>query len=202
MENVIFDSDDFAMQPDRNCMRELLHIKEKFPNFKTTLFAVPAYEGFNQSQFFRMIIEKYGDWIQLAMHGFCHSSNFECSKWDYNTAKTTIRQFSDMFSVQGFKAPGWQISRETYKACLDLDFWVADHKESAYTEPGVPNSERRPEGLKVYEIDHPWMLHTHTWNCVGNGLPEMIEKWEKDGYPFDKSTKFHFIDDWIKDEYS
>lgn len=201
MNDVIFDSDDFAMQPERNCMRELLYLKERFPNFKVTLFAIPCYEQYNQDRFFQMIHEKYGDWIQLAMHGFKHDSNFECKEWDSVTAKTTIKQFDGPCFVKGFKAPGWQISRATYQACLDLGFWVADHKESAYTEPGVPNSERRPKGLKVYEIDHPWMIHTHTWNCVGNGLPEMIEKWENEGFPFDQNTRFHFIDDWIKENY-
>lgn len=199
MKDVIFDSDDFAMQPERDCMRELLHIKEKFPNFKVTLFSIPFYGGYDQGEFFKYINDSH-DWIQLAMHGWRHDSNFECKNWSYNQARIHMEHLkTKSWYVNGFKAPGWQISRDTYKACFDAGVWVADHKQSVYTEPGVPNNERRPEGLKVYEIDHPWMVHTHTWNCVGNGLPEMIEKWEKEGYPFDQKTNFHFIDEVIND---
>lgn len=199
MKDVIFDSDDFAMQPERNCMRELLFLKNKFPKFKITLFSIPRYGNYQQDQFFKYVNTTY-NWIELAMHGWRHDSNFECVEWSYNQARIHMQYLNThKYFINGFKAPGWQISRDTYKACLDNGIWVADHKISAYTEPGVSNSERRPEGLKVYEIDHPWMVHTHTWNCVNNGLPEMIDKWEKEGYPFDKDTDFHFINEVIND---
>lgn len=199
LPNVIFDLDDFAEQPERNCMKELLFLKEKFPDFKVTLFAIPFYDDKNQSTYFNGIKDKYGEWIQLAVHGWNHSSNFEFKETDYMQAQFLIDDAYKMGCfVKGFKAPGWQISRSTYFALRKLGFWVADHKVSAYTEPGVPNKLRRPRGLKVYEIDHPWMIHGHTWNCVGNGIQELIERWEKEGYPFDQRSKFHFIDDYLR----
>lgn len=196
MNDVIFDLDDFAEQSERNCIDQLLFLKKKFPNLKVTLFAIPHYAGKDQQNYFSKIKDMYGDWIQLGIHGWDHHDNFECSKWNYTTAIEHILEAKAWGCFEPlFKAPGWQISRETYKACKDLGLIVADHKFSAYTEPGVPNSTRRPVGLKVYEIDHPWMVHGHTWNCVGNGIEELITKWEVEGYPFDQKTHFHWIEE-------
>ena len=190
---LVFDLDDFAEDEDRNCLDALIFLKDKFPNLKVTLFAIPFYKDRSQENFFNDVIAKY-DWIELGIHGWNHHSNFECSQWDYQTAKYLITKAYKMGCFKKlFKAPGWQISRDTYGALKELDFICADHKVSAYTEPNVPNSERRPKGLKIYEIDHPLMLHGHTWDCVDNGIYELIDKWEKDGYPFNQETEFKFI---------
>ncbi len=196
MNDVIFDLDDFAQQPERNCLDHLLFLKEKFPNIKVTLFAIPFYGGVDQSSFFHEIKKTYGEWIHLGIHGWDHHDNFECSQWDHETAMRKIQEALHFGCFQNiFKAPGWQISRDTYTVCKNLGLIVADHHESVYTEPGIPNKDRRPQTLKVYEIDHPWMIHGHTWNCVGNGIEELIEKWEIDGYPFDQHTQFHWIEE-------
>jgi predicted deacetylase len=194
MDHVIFDLDDFAQQPDRNCLDALIPLKEKFPNLKVTLFAIPFYENKDQSDFFHQVIKDHGDWIELGIHGWDHRSNFECMEWTYKEANQKITDAWNMGCfTKVFKAPGWQISRDTYSVCKNAGFVVADHKESVYTEPGVLNKDRRPKHLRVYEIDHPWMVHGHTWNCVGNGIYELVEKWEKEGYPWDENTQFHSI---------
>lgn len=198
MKDVIFDLDDFAGSPDRNCIEELLYLKQRFPKLKVTLFAIPFYNNKDQSRFFDAILEEHGEWIQLGIHGWTHSSNFECMEWDYETAKKLITKAYAMGVYKElFKAPGWQISRDTYGVLKELGFICADHKESVYTEPGIPNKDRRPKHLKVYEIDHQWMLHGHTWNCVGNGIQELIDGWKKTGYPFDEDTNWHFITETI-----
>ncbi len=197
MKNVIFDLDDFAEPEERNCLDALISLKEKFPNLKVTLFSIPFYNKNSQRDFLVDVSNKY-PWIELAVHGWEHDSNFECATWDLRTAiKNINRAIHYGCFVKGFKAPGWQISRDTYQACKNLGVWVADHKVSAYTEPGILNKERRPLGLPIYEIDHEWMLHGHTWNCVGNGIYELVEKWEEEGYPFNKDTKFHFVSEII-----
>lgn len=194
MNNVVFDLDDFAEQPERNCLEYLLQLKSFFPQFKATLFAIPLYGNQSQERYFKKVNELYGDWIQLAVHGWDHHDNFECSQWTYKEALEKIKRAEEMDCfVKVFKAPGWQISRDTYSVCKNLGYIVADHKESVYTEPGVPNKTRRPQSLKVYEIDHPWMVHGHTWNCCDNGVQELIDRWKKTGYPWDKNTRFHFI---------
>jgi hypothetical protein len=84
-----------------------------------------------------------------------------------------------------------------YKVLDELGFIVADHTVSAYTEPGVLNSERRPASLKAYTVEHPWIIHGHTWNLnnsdptANNGIEQLIEM----GLPFDEKSNFHFIKD-------
>jgi len=196
MDNVILDFDDFAFQPERNCLKELLWLKNKWPNLKVTLFAIPYYENKSQELFFTEVVSKHRDWIQLGVHGLTHHSNFECMKWSWKEAQAALEKAEKMCVFEKlFKAPGWQISRDTYVVLKNKDYICADHTHSAYTENGVPNSERRPKHLKVYEVGHPWMVHGHTWNCEGNVLPELIEKWEKEGYPWNEDSKFHWIAD-------
>lgn len=194
MNHVIFDLDDFAQEEERNCLDALELLKMKFPNLKVTLFAIPYYNDHDQSLFFHEVLKKRSDWIELGIHGWKHDSNFECSHWDYKTAQEYIKRALDMGCfVKLFKAPGWQISRDTYSVLKNEGLICADHKYSAYTEPGIPNKDRRPNGLRIYEIDHPLMVHGHTWNCVGNGIYDLMNYWQKNGYPWDEKTEFHFI---------
>ena len=77
------------------------------------------------------------DWIELAVHGWWHPTPREAENWTYEQAKFVFAYCKDLF-VHGFKAPGWQISDETYRAALDEGWWIADHWE---------NDARRPKGL-------------------------------------------------------
>ena len=201
LPNVVLDLDDFAENPgnSKECLELLIKQKEKFPNFKVNLFSIPFYENKDNTPFFRSIVEKYGDWIQLAIHGWHHETPTECKDWTKEEALDKISKSMWMGKgcfVKGFKAPGWQISRGTYEALDILGFWVADHSVSAYTEPGIPNSERRPVGLRAYTVDHPWMVHGHTWDlnnpdpAYNNGIRQIIEE---HGVPWDDKSTFNFI---------
>lgn len=198
LADVVMDLDDFAENPGNNCIAHLLPLKVKYPKLKVTLFAIPFYQGKSNAPFFHMIRKAFGTWIDLAIHGWHHETPIECQHWTYEEAKEKITKAYDMncFS-KVFKAPGWQISRDTYKVLDELGFIVADHMSSEYTEPGVPNSERRPATLKAYTVDHPWIFHGHTWNLnnpdptYNNGIEQLIEM----GLPFDENSRFHFIKD-------
>lgn len=66
------------------------------------------------------------------------------------------------FFVQGFKAPGWQISNDCYTVLLERGWWVADQ----HLEDG-----RRPAGLRTYFFeDGNW--HGHIEDVCGNGIDE------------------------------
>ena len=65
--------------------------------------------------------------------------------------------------VEGFKAPGWQISDGCYQACMEAGWWVADHYE---------NDDRRPDGLRAHVLDTGDHWHGHIQNVCGNGLQE------------------------------
>lgn len=201
LSDVVFDLDDFAMYPENSaeCIYHLKRQKEKFPKLKVTLFAIPQYRGVDNTTFFSDVLEAYGDWIQLAIHGWHHETPFECKEWTYKEAKKKIdTAYKSGVFVKVFKAPGWQISRDTYKALDEMGFIVADNLFSAYTEPGVLNSERRPKTLKAYTVEHPWMCHGHTWDIttdlVGhrNGIRQIIEE---HGVPWDENSNFHFIEE-------
>lgn len=188
----VFDSDDFGcnhvispMTQSHDCRDILTSLHMANPNFKATLFTIPG----------EVTTEILGwatanrDWIELAWHGFYHRDNYECEKLTYAEFDKFMAGFQQIygdFFVKGFKAPGWQISDDIYRWLSDNNFWVADQ---AY------NNERRlklaPE-LKTYvnndgkfyawpgttyhpeEIIIP-AIHTHTWDCVGNGVYELAD---------------------------
>lgn len=187
---IVFDADDFGanhvisdMCQSHDCRDQLDKFHIANPAFKATLFAIPM----------EMTGELLGwckannSWIELAQHGFMHTSNYECEKFTYDEFDMLMSNMSWLtqeFFVKGFKAPGWQISDACYEWLHDNGWWVADQ---AY------NNERRPKELPVYIIGENSMHH-HTWNCVGNGV------YEQEEYILDRikdETEFKFVSEMI-----
>lgn len=168
---IIFDSDDFGCNheiSDQCQSHDCRDVLDKFHlanlNFKATLFAIPGEMTVELVDWCRL----NKSWIELGIHGFYHRSNYECEKMTYSEMDKNMEIFDDMietYFVKGFKAPGWQISNGVYEWLYDHDFWVADQ---AY------NDNRRPKDLKVYQVSEN-SIHTHTWNCVGNGVYEQFD---------------------------
>lgn len=170
---IVFDSDDFgcnheisSMCQSHDCRDVLLKLKEVNPAFKATLFAIP---GEMTPELLEWSFTNR-DWVELAWHGSFHSSNYECEKMPYDEFNQwmsyfDLKQFNSFF-VKGFKAPGWQISDDIYRWLKDHGWWVADQPF---------NQHRRPDGLKAYEVGEN-SIHTHTWNCVGNGVYELFDE--------------------------
>lgn len=172
MSTMIFDSDDFGcnheisgMCQSHDCRDILEELKRANTSFKCTLFTIPAEVTHELLDWHH----KNMDWVELALHGFTHSSNYECETMGYQDFENNMLKYLDVFGggfVKGFKAPGWQISNDCYKWLLDSGWWVADQ---AY------NDGRRPTDLLVYKLG-PHSVHTHTWNCVGNGVYELFDE--------------------------
>lgn len=170
---MIVDFDDFA---EGNDGYEYLHeLKRINPAFKCTLFAVPGLASYG---FWATV----PDWCELAVHGYLHSTVYECANW------TKDRMFELMdyeicqrFFVKGFKAPGWQISDGCYDALLEKGWWVADqHLED----------HRRPQGLPTYFYeDGGDRHHGHIQNVCGNGLEET---WDELSAKVAAATEFRF----------
>lgn len=168
---LVFDSDDFGcdhvisdMCQSHDCRDVLLKFREANPKFKATLFAIPGEMTAELSAWCQL----NEDWIEIAVHGFFHQTNYECEKLSYEDFDFFMHEFRDILKtcfVRGFKAPGWQISDDVYRWLKDNDYWVADQPI---------NKLRRPKGLKSYEVGEN-SYHTHTWNCVGNGVYELFE---------------------------
>lgn len=185
---MVFDSDDFGanhvisdMCQAHDCRDILDKLHLLNPAFKATLFAIPG----EMTQEMLNWCKANSSWIQLAVHGFYHTSNYECEKMTYEEFADHMEEFYDMFEdyfVKGFKAPGWQISNACYEWLHDHDWWVADKNY---------NNERRPRGLPAYvnydgndmkvcyngaESEYIPATHHHTWDVGWNGVYEQFDQ--------------------------
>jgi hypothetical protein len=129
---MIFEWDDFGANhvisdqcQSHDCRKQLDRLHMMNFKFKCTLFAIPG----------EMTPELLGwcqansSWVELAVHGFFHSSNYECEKMTYDDFDFLMKQFAPIIDnnfVRGFRAPGWQISDAIYEWLYDHDWWVAD----------------------------------------------------------------------------
>ena len=157
MSSLVVDFDDFH---EANHRLDLLHrLKQERPDFRCTLFAIP---GLGSDEFWASV----PDWCELAVHGWLHPSPHECQDWTADRMRSLIAEKPAQF-VDGFKAPGWQISDGCYEALLEAGWWLADQHY---------NDHRRPAGIRVHcegDDDH-W--HGHIQNVCGNGLEE---RWDE-----------------------
>jgi len=158
---VVFDFDDLHETNEK--LDRLQELKDLRPDFKCTAFAVP---GKGSDEFW----ESIPDWIELAVHGWMHPNAYECESWSADYTRLILDQpVIQKHFVQGFKAPGWQISNGVYEELLRRDWWVADqHLED----------ERRPAGLRTYFYeDGHWHGHVQDWgsNGIEETWPELVE---------------------------
>jgi hypothetical protein len=171
---MIFDFDDFHESNHR--LDLFWKLKRINPAFRCTVFAVP---GCGSDDFWSSV----PDWMELAVHGWEHPHPWEALKWSYKqTCEVLDHSNVRKHFVQGFKAPGWQISDATYKALLDRGWWVAD---MAY------NDARRPAGLRVYKLG-PDSWHGHIQNVIKyeNGLEETFDRLS---VAVEKADSFQFV---------
>lgn len=198
---IVWDADDMGCNhiisdqcQSHDCRDKLDEFHYHNNNFKATLFAIPAemtYELLNWCK-------ANEQWIELAVHGVTHSSNYECAEMTYDEISEKMKFYKpmlDYYFVKGFKAPGWQISDDWYRWLLENDWWVADQSY---------NNDRRPKELKAYINDNgkfyvspsvEWNplikgLHYHVWDCVGNGVYELSDQIKAD---IANETEFKFV---------
>ncbi len=155
---MTFDWDDAWDQHDALPRLQQLHALR--PDFRCTLFAVP---GRSTPEW----CESLPPWIELAVHGWLHESNYECAAWTREDMERCLdHPIVEDYFVEGFKAPGWQISDACYEVLVDRDWFVADQ----HLEDG-----RRPSELRTYFYeDGGW--HGHIDNVCGNGIEETWEQ--------------------------
>lgn len=187
---MVIDFDDFGashvisgMCESHDCRDALDKLHFRNMDFRVTLFAIPDY----------MTIELLNwckaneSWVELAVHGIGHTSNFECEKMTYEefdkAMKDPLRSFIiDTYFAKVFKAPGWQISDDILRWLKEHDWIVADKNY---------NNDRRPEGLRAFvngdgnsmEVNGEPVkaFHGHTWNVgdkgsVPNGIYEAFDE--------------------------
>ena len=202
---AIMESDDTEDHFDRNGLNYLFYWKAKYPRFKISLFTIPG----KTSREMVSLLARHSDWIELLVHGFTHSSNFECFDWDYDKTKELMSILPDKGYQKIFKAPGWTITPDlcgyparedqliykdkqaVYKALSNLDFIVTDRH---YNKP------RRLDNGKYICVDcNPDIIHMHTWPMPQGAEPNGYPQVETNGTPWNHETEFHFMSEaWEK----
>lgn len=184
---MVWDADDFGashvisdMCQSHDCRDQLDKFHIANPKFKATLFAIPG----EMTPELLEWCHANKSWIELAVHGFFHSSNYECEKMAYEEMDWQMQRFKPMLEtnfVKGFKAPGWQISDACFEWLYDHGWWVADQAYNNNRRPNIPayvndngvfrvftsNIEQEPITAEIVDA---W--HGHTWDCCGNGVYE------------------------------
>lgn len=177
-QKVVLDLDDFSVTSPN--FEYILKLKEHYPNLKITLFTIPL-DKFILSGKIKMdtymrwaeMIHAYSDWLEIAVHGFTHDKPEMVVP--YKQAKDTLKAAERMFSKikffekrrfwgnkwkkyypnipykKIFKAAGWMMSDDAYKAARDMGYVV-----------GVDRNQPTPQidGLETYKfnwsIDEPF----------------------------------------------
>lgn len=197
---VIVESDDTEDHYSRNGLNFLFYWKAKYPRFKISLFTIPN----KTSREMMELLKRHSDWIEVLVHGFNHSSNFECFDWDYERTKELMEPLEKRGFKKIFKSPGWTITPDlcgypagedqlifkdkqaVYKGLNDLGFIVADRHY---------NKERRLENGKYICMDcQPDIIHTHTWDMpAGSEKNGYRQVEEVQGTPWNHETEFKFL---------
>ncbi len=197
---AVVEADDFQDRYDRNGLNYLFYWKAKFPNFKITLFTIPE-----KTSKPLLDLALSTDWIQLAMHGWSHESNFECYHWSYDIASTYIDRVDAMKGfVPVFKAPGWTITpgfngypaEESLPIAKDPTAVYRALKDKGYLVFDRHYNHEVALGNIVCVDDNPLIVHMHTWNMETgdkngkNGFGQVVDI---HGEPWDNNTQFYFI---------
>lgn len=165
-------------------LQVLKAIKGEWPEFKVTLFTIPARTS-------PIVIEeakKMGDWIALAPHGWRHTKG-ECLSWTKEEALSKLRLAAEKgVDAPTFRAPGWLLDHETYAACRELGYTVADHFVYRASQ----------EGDKVYTYNNtagkaPLVRAVHGHLSRSQYVDNWILKMVQDGrIRFAKESEFLF----------
>lgn len=202
---MVIDFDDFGCNhvisdacQSHDCREKLDALHYINPAFKVTLFAIPGEMTAELAEW----CKANEGWVELAVHGFYHTDNWECEKMTYDWFDKQIKFFQpmlDRYFVKGFKAPGWQISDDVYRWLSDHGWWVADQ---AY------NNSRRTGALPVYlnqsgeffvvtphksQAVDAW--HGHTWDVgtVGSEPNGIYESFDQVKSLVEGAQEFKFI---------
>jgi hypothetical protein len=184
---VVFEWDDLGadhiisdMCQSHDCRDQLdiLHLVN--PAFRCTLFAIPG----EMTQELLNWCQANRSWIELAVHGFYHSSNYECADMSYEEFNDYMFEFSamiDNYFVKGFRAPGWQISDACFQWLYHNGWWVADQSYNDHRRPSMKAWVNDNNQFKIWLPNDDAVrlvdaYHGHTWNVGWNGIYEDIEK--------------------------
>lgn len=174
---MVIDFDDFGcthiisdQTQSHDCRDALDKLHYANPNFKVTLFTIPGELTYELAEW----CKANNGWVQLAVHGILHKTNYECEKMTYeefDTHMQILKPMLDTYFVKGFKSPGWQTSDDVFRWLLDNDYWVADQGYNDHRRPDM-KAYLNYDGVFKVNGEEVKAHHGHVWNCVGNGIYE------------------------------
>jgi hypothetical protein len=149
---VCLDLHDFSIVNNRFDL--LMKLKERFPDFKVSVFTVPVDEKVDWGPYLirgdlLATIRKNLEWIQIIPHGYRHNGQ-EMRNYDYNEFKRLMETIKETFDFEGlpfekgFCAPHWKWSNGVVKALDEAGWWGA-------VDPGQPGIQKTK---KVYRYSH------------------------------------------------
>lgn len=173
---ISLEYDDFSPLNHRFDLLEKL--RERYPDFKVTMFTVPWEIRLSPDTKGTPITEKKykpwvdrvkkaqkEGWLNIAIHGLTHNIN-EFEKLGYDETKKRVVIAQKMFANVGietngmFKAPFWLLTEEGKLAVEDLGLKVM---EDGYYNWNL--KDEMPKGKKL-------IAHGHIHDTMGNGLDE------------------------------
>lgn len=173
---ISYDNDDFSPLNHRFDILEKL--KERYPDFKVTMFTIPWEIRFSPDtkgtpiteERYKPWVEKVKKaqkegWLDIAIHGLTHAPR-EFEKLGYDEAKKRVMVAQKMFANVGiktngmFKAPFWLLSKEGKKSIEDLGLKVM---ENGYYNWNLKDDMPDEEKL---------IAHGHVHNTCDNGMEE------------------------------
>lgn len=180
---VTFDVDDFC---DRwNCLPELDALKERYPNFKCTLFTIPTETSV---VLYEEVIKR--KWIELAVHGAFHEPNEELKFLKPDGLKEYLKDIKKSWNalnpstVWGFRPPGWYITPEHIQVLNELGMWVAIHQRDERKLGPLCKHGYYVCGQRPYWHGHTSGEGQKAHSVCGNGirecLSELLKKWPRD----------------------
>ncbi len=171
---ILLNLDDFAPSQEENALNYLVEFKDKYPDFKVTLFTIYGKWRRDMLKGLRIC---FADWLDLAAHGFTHYSNDECEKWSLEQWHRIIDNYENgKCFTKLFKAPNWQMSSLGYEVLKERG-WAVAVRESQIKDV--------PKGMKYYSFEEQGGVHGHTWLMKSHIESGMFKDWNKDsGFDF------------------
>lgn len=172
---IVFNLDDLKPSREENALDWLVDFKDRYPDFKVTLFTILG----RWSDIKMLEAIKGFEFIELAAHGYYHSTNDEVQKWTEEQWVDNLYLYerSGLFT-KVFKAPNWQMSKLGYQMLKDKGWAVAIREHQI---------KDVPEGMKYYcHEGHPNRYHGHTWLMQTHLDQGMFVNWNRD-------SKFSFL---------
>jgi hypothetical protein len=180
---VCLEFDDLGI--DNHRLDLLQTLKEHFPNFKVTMFAIPAHCPDDWTA-------TLPDWIELAFHGDTHSHR-EFENYSLKQTNEYVKKYADKQRFKKiFRAPYWLLSDSAYATLRFFDWKLCLHPEDP-RKSDYTYTWNLKDNLPTTTLDIMCSGHGHIQPVCGNGLEESFDRIME----LPKDAEFYFVSEVI-----